>query len=484
MNDSIRATKTSAVGRFALFALAALMLAVACVFAAPASANALEVAKCTAKPNAESGNDVMGATETRITWEGRAGDHEQLAGLSFTMPQGTEFSTKGARVTQLSGEDLMTREPVAASFQAEGDTLFVNFDSPLAAGAYVRVEIYQVFFPAEGGALQLSGSYDLVNGASAAIEGIPTITVASVTPFEQLSQYLKEQPWVQAWNSNKFCKLFLDPTILVTSFPVVFWGFLMALGIVACAFPLAIPVGFALSLMRMSKFRVLRGLATTYVNVVRGTPLFLQIYIAFFGLPLAGVQIPPFPLGVIVLLMNSGAYLCEIFRAGIQSINKGQFEAARSLGMNGAQTMLFVIVPQTIRRVIPTMTSEFILLYKDTSLLAAVGVMEVVMYAKTIVASTGSITPYIVAACFYLVITLPLAKVVGMLEARLAGVGSGKKKGKKRKGGIAEGSTEPAPLDIVGAAAVNYGDPSIEISGIKDFDAGAQAPGAGRNGQN
>ena len=209
----------------------------------------------------------------------------------------------------------------------------------------------------------------------------------------------------------------------------------MALAIVAVAFPVAIPFGLILSLMRMSKYRVLRGIATTYVNVIRGTPLFLQIYIAFFGLPLAGVQIPSFPLGVIVLSMNSSAYLCEIFRAGIQSIPKGQFEASRSLGMNGAQTMIYVIIPQTVRRVIPTMTSEFILLYKDTSLLAAVGVMEVVMYAKTIVASTGSITPYIVAACFYLIITLPLAKVVGHLENYLAGNDSGThvKKSKRKK---------------------------------------------------
>ena len=89
--------------------------------------------------------------------------------------------------------------------------------------------------------------------------------------------------------------------------------------------------------------------------------------------------------------------------------------------MSGAQTTVYVIIPQMFRNVIPTMTSEFILLYKDTSLLAAVGVMEVVMYAKTIVASTGSITPYIVAAIFYLIVTLPLARVVGMLEARLSG---------------------------------------------------------------
>ena len=108
--------------------------------------------------------------------------------------------------------------------------------------------------------------------------------------------------------------------------------------------------------------------------------------------------------------------------------------------MNGAQTMLFVIIPQTVRRVIPTMTSEFILLYKDTSLLAAVGVMEVVMYAKTIVAATGSITPYIVAACFYLVITLPLAKIVGKLEAHLADRDAGNT-GKKNKRKEAQSAT-------------------------------------------
>ena len=133
-----------------------------------------------------------------------------------------------------------------------------------------------------------------------------------------------------------------------------------------------------------------------------------------------------------MLALNSSAYQCEIFRAGIQSISKGQFEAARSLGMTGSQTMAFVIIPQTVRRVLPTMTSEFILLYKDT-LLAAVGVMEIVMYAKTIVASTGSITPYIVAAIFYLVLTIPLANLVGKLEERLAGnVNASTKKAKKR----------------------------------------------------
>jgi polar amino acid transport system substrate-binding protein len=118
--------------------------------------------------------------------------------------------------------------------------------------------------------------------------------------------------------------------------------------------------------------------------------------------------------------MNSSAYLSEIFRAGIQSIHKGQFEASASLGMNAIQTMFSVIIPQTVRRVIPTATSEFILLYKDTSLLAAVGVMEQMMFAKSMVASTGNMTPYVVAACYYLLVTLPLTRIISSFEKKLA----------------------------------------------------------------
>lgn len=409
----------------------------------PTSAEALDTSKCTARPNADGSSEVKGATETRITWEGQAAPDESIKAIALTLPQDTSFTTKNARITMLSGDDLMQRTNIDASFAKEGDSIVATFNEAAPAGGYFRFEVYEVKFPASGGEMDLTGTYELADGNYREIGQIPAINVVGVDPAEELSTFLSEQEWVQAWNSNKFLHLFLDPTILVTSFPVVVKGFIMALGIVLVAFPCAIPFGLILALMRMSKLRVLRGIATTYVNVVRGTPLFLQIYIAFFGLPLAGIQVPPFPLGVIVLAMNSSAYLCEIFRAGIQSIPKGQFEASRSLGMNGAQTMLFVIIPQTVRRVIPTMTSEFILLYKDTSLLAAVGVMEVVMYAKTIVAATGSITPYIVAACFYLIITLPLAKIVGRLEMHLAdrdAGNTGKKKKKRRK------KDAPSPL--------------------------------------
>jgi polar amino acid transport system substrate-binding protein len=169
----------------------------------------------------------------------------------------------------------------------------------------------------------------------------------------------------------------------------------------------------------MSKIGIFRFISSIYVNVIRGTPLFLQIYIAFFGLPLF-MPVNNFVVGFIVLALNSSAYLAEIFRAGIQSVHKGQFEASASLGMNGTQTMFFVIIPQTVRRVIPTMTSEFILLFKDTSLLAAVGVMEMMMFAKVQANVEANMTPYVVAAGFYLLVTLPLTKVISVFEKKLA----------------------------------------------------------------
>lgn len=431
----------------ALFAFSALVPALT-----PQQAYALETAKATARPNGDSGSEVYGGSETRITWEGQAEADEAITQLTLTLPEGTDFGVDSARITMLSGEKNMDRTVIDAEVSVEGDTFIAKFPEAYGPGGYFRIELYEVFFPAQGGDMPLSGTYTLEDGTTLPFEADP-ISVVTVSATAQLSQSLEQQDWVKAWNSNKFLRLFFNPTLIVSSIPIVFNGFLLAVAIVAVSFPCAIPIGLVLALMRMSKFRILRGLASLYVNVVRGTPLFLQIYIAFFGLPLAGISIPPFVLGFIVLAMNSAAYMCEIFRAGIQSIPKGQTEASRSLGMNGAQTMIFVIIPQTVSRVIPTLTSEFILLYKDTSMLAAVGVMEMVYDAKMIVANTGSITPYIVAACFYLIITLPLAKLVGNLERKLQGVAPSKKR-KKKDDGPEASTAEALPGAGESAAAI------------------------------
>jgi len=134
--------------------------------------------------------------------------------------------------------------------------------------------------------------------------------------------------------------------------------------------------------------------------------------------------------GFLVLSLNSAAYLCEIFRAGIQSIPKGQMEAARSLGMTTPQAMTYVIIPQTIRRILPTMMSEFILLFKDTALLAAVGIGEIVLRSREVAAAKFNPSPYVLASVFYLMLTIPLGRFVARLEDKLAeseGGGGGKR---------------------------------------------------------
>ncbi len=413
-------------------ALAVAAIAAASFSACPATACALTVDRATARPNAgDDTSDVLGGTQTRITWEAYVDEGEGVEQLSLTFPEGTSFSTEDFKATLLTGDNYMTRVSVDDGMEvsADGQTLTVAFGDPIEQAGKLSLQVHGVYFPSSGGEMQLEGTYVTEGGSTHDMEGIPSIQVTGISFAESLSQQLEEQEWVQVWNSNKFLRLFLNPLILVTSFPVVLQGFGMSLLVVAFAFPLALPLGLALALMRISKLRVVRAIATTYVNIVRGTPLFLQIYIAFFGLPLAGIQIPSFVLGVAVMFLNSGAYMCEIMRAGILSIDKGQFEAARSLGMTGTQTMVSVVIPQMFRRIIPNLTNEFIMLYKDTSLLAAVGVMELIMYAKTVVAATGSITPYIVAAVFYLVITLPLSRVTRYLEDRMR---SGRRRSRKQ----------------------------------------------------
>ena len=293
--------------------LACLLIVGGLVATMPTPASGLEVQKCTARSNADNNSsDILGGTETRVTLEVQATSAEQVKGMSLTFPDGTTFSTDETRVTALTGADRMTRNTVNATATANGQTLNLDFANAAPKNSYIRVEIYGVFFPSSGGDMNITGTYTLANGQTSNIDGIPAIKVTAIDPAQQLSDNLAQQDWVQAWNSNRFLHLFFDPTILVSSFPVVLNGFFMALAIVAVSFPLAIPLGLLLALMRMSKIAVLRGIASVYVNVVRGTPLFLQIYIAFFGLPLAGIDIASFPLGVIVLSMNSCAYQCEI----------------------------------------------------------------------------------------------------------------------------------------------------------------------------
>ena len=411
-----RYTRSTLATRLFQKALAIMLVLFAVISFCNQNAYGLEVQKFSARPNQTSGSTVVGGVPTRLTWEATT-DGSAVKEIELTLPEGSKTDDAKLSVSVLDGLERLETESNSSIADGKAN---INFAKPLEKeGLLVRVQIEPISLDAQGGSYTMKSQARLADSSVVELNESPAIVVEANSPVQSIVSWLDNQEWVAAWNSNKFLNTFFKPQLIVSSAVDLFNGWLMALGLVALGFPLAIPLGLAFAFLRMGGIKIAKFLAGLYINIIRGTPLFLQVYIAFFGLPLLGITINNFLLGVLILAMNSSAYLAEIFRAGIQSINKGQFEAAASLGMNKAQSMFYVIIPQTIKRVIPTMTSEFILLYKDTSLLSSVGVMELMMFSKNITATTGNITPYIVAAGYYLLVTTPMIKLVSTLERKL-----------------------------------------------------------------
>lgn len=195
------------------------------------------------------------------------------------------------------------------------------------------------------------------------------------------------------------------------------------LGLFFLAIVLSIPLGFGVTLLTNSRIRPLAWLAHTYVYIMRGTPLLLQLLFFCFGLPLLPVigeylVIPRLAAATIAFVLNYAAYFAEIFRGGLLSIDKGQREAAQVLGLSKWQTMTKVILPQMTRVTLPAIANESITLVKDTALLYAVAVQELLHFAQTAVNRDFSVTPYFVAGAIYLIMTLVLTILFKQLEKR------------------------------------------------------------------
>ena len=338
----------------------------ACVL--PAAAHALTQSQITL-------DQESGGQPTRFTFEAFSDANAEVSSLSLTFPPG--FDLKQSTVDAVTQIQALVRIPVKYTVSRVGQAITLTFSPPLTPSIDLQVKVNNVLTPARGGTYPFGVSY-VANGITQVQTGM-SFSFATPSGGEQVAHWFDQQPWVAKWNSVPFLNLFLQPQYAALAFTTVWVGWLISLALVALAFPLAIMGGLALAFMKMAKIAPVRWIASVYINVIRGTPLFLQIAIAFVGLPIAGFRFPWFPTGVIVLALNSSAYLAEIFRAGIQSINKGQFEAASSLGMTYPKAMQYVIIPQTVKRVLPTMTSVF-----------------------------------------YLIITIPLINYVGTLERKLA----------------------------------------------------------------
>ncbi len=186
---------------------------------------------------------------------------------------------------------------------------------------------------------------------------------------------------------------------------------------------LSIPLGILLAFGRVSSFRGLRKAIAAYVYVLRGTPLMLQLLFVYFGLPflpVIGVRLDDFPAAILAFVLNYGAYFCEIFRAGIQAIPRGQYEAAKTLGMNYVQTMRRIILPQVFKIILPPISNETITLVKDTSLIYVLAMNDLLRTTRNLVQRDFNIMPFVVAAVFYLIMTLVLTYGFNKMEKHFA----------------------------------------------------------------
>lgn len=186
---------------------------------------------------------------------------------------------------------------------------------------------------------------------------------------------------------------------------------------------LAVPLGLVLALARLSRWRTLSVAVNGYIWLMRGTPLMLQMLFIYFALPFVpviGIRLPDFPAAVVAFALNYAAYFAEIFRAGIQSVDRGQYESAKVLGMTPLQTLRRIVLPQMVQLILPPMSNETITLVKDTSLIYVLALNDLLRTARGIVQRDFTTTPFLVAALFYLAMTLVLTWLFQRMEKHYA----------------------------------------------------------------
>ncbi|SHE99302.1 glutamine transport system permease protein [Desulfacinum infernum DSM 9756] len=212
-----------------------------------------------------------------------------------------------------------------------------------------------------------------------------------------------------------------EPGVVVETFPMLLRGLKLTVVITIGGLFFGFILGSVAGLMKISRSLFLRKLAGIYIETIRGTPMLVQAMFLYYGVPMAsGVRIPPIVAGIIVIAVNSGAYIAEIVRGAIQSIDPGQMEAGRSIGLTRSQTMRYIIWPQAFRRMIPPLGNQFIISLKDTSLLMVIGVGELLRTGQEIVAvNFRAFEVYMAVGIVYLVMTLGIAKALRALEQHL-----------------------------------------------------------------
>ncbi len=203
-------------------------------------------------------------------------------------------------------------------------------------------------------------------------------------------------------------------------FPFLLHGARVTITLTLVSLFFGVVLGLLIGLARVSINPLVRNVAVVYIEVVRGTPLLMQLIFIYYGLPSLGLNLDAYSAGILGLSMNSAAYVGEIFRAGIQSIGKGQVEAARASGLTYTQSMRYVVLPQALRVVLPPLTNEFVAMLKDTSLVSTLAVAELLRVGREMQAwKSNTFSPFAGVALIYLAMTIPMTKLARHFEKRL-----------------------------------------------------------------
>lgn len=211
----------------------------------------------------------------------------------------------------------------------------------------------------------------------------------------------------------------MDVSIIIEALPLLLKATVITILLAVVSIVFALILGFFTALARIGKVKILKVIGTIYVSMFRGTPLLVQLFVIYYGLPQINIVLDPIPSGILALSLNAGAYLSESFRAAILAVDKGQMEAAVSMGMTYGEAMRRIILPQSIRIAIPTLSNTYIILIKDTSLVSVITVTELLQMSTLIIAKTFEpLTIYLVAAVLYWIVITFFTVLLDRFEKR------------------------------------------------------------------
>lgn len=207
---------------------------------------------------------------------------------------------------------------------------------------------------------------------------------------------------------------------MIDSLPILLYGAWITIIVTIISMALGTILGMIAALSKLSKFKILRFVANQYIDIIRGTPLLVQLFIIYYGLPQVGIVIEPFPSAILGLSLNTGAYIAEVIRSGILSVNEGQQEAAFALGLSNVQILRHIILPQAFKVMIPPLGNQLLLLIKDSSLISTITVIELTRTGQRIISTTYKpIEIYLVVALIYYIISKVATWLLNKLELRV-----------------------------------------------------------------